>query len=81
MEALAGLTFVLVAVWVVGGIIFFIMILSIAIDSSKSAKRLNSVIELIRARNVILARICGGPGDSPVLSKPPTVAPVTTLKP
>jgi len=50
MEALAGLTAILIIVWLVVILIFSLMVLSIAIDCSRTVSRLNRVIELLQKK-------------------------------
>ena len=49
MEALGGLALLFAVVWVVAGIIFFIMVLSIALDAARILRRLNKIIEMVQA--------------------------------
>jgi len=48
MEGLAGFTVVLVVAWAVAGFIFFLMVLSIAIDAARIVSRLNKIIHLLQ---------------------------------
>jgi hypothetical protein len=40
MEGLAGLTVFPAVLWILGGLIFFLMVLSIAVDSTRIVRRL-----------------------------------------
>ncbi|MGD0921940.1 MAG: hypothetical protein ABSA70_09285 [Terriglobia bacterium] len=50
MQGLAGLTAILALVWLVAGLIFFLMVLSIAIDAARLVRRCNRIIELLQKR-------------------------------
>ena len=50
MEGLAGFTFFLVAAWLVAGLIVFLMVLSIAIDSARLIRRADQIIKLLSER-------------------------------
>ena len=47
MEGLAGFMGVLVLIWALAGIIFFLMVLSIAIDCARIVRRLNRIVGLL----------------------------------
>ena len=67
MEAFAAFTALASLVSIVAGIIVFVAVILIAVNCSRSAKRLNIIIELIRGQNAILG------GISRALTAPPVI--------
>jgi hypothetical protein len=57
MEGLAGLGAVFALVSIIGGLLAFLMILSIAIDSGRLIRRANRLIDLVEQQNRYLAAI------------------------
>jgi len=51
VEGLAGLGFLIFIVWVILVLVFFLMVLSIAIDCARLLRRTNRIIELLEKKS------------------------------